>query len=54
MSYGCLDGMYQSFRIQQAEEQPSQEQQSDNTERDAIVPDIQCPLSAERLAALQH
>ncbi|XP_062260800.1 uncharacterized protein LOC133968652 isoform X3 [Platichthys flesus] len=40
--------------IQQAEEQPSQEQQSDNTEHGVIVPDIQCPLSAERLAALQH
>ncbi|CAL8406601.1 unnamed protein product [Arctogadus glacialis] len=40
--------------IQQAEEQPSQEQQSENTEHGVIVPDIQCPLSAERLAALQH
>uniref|UniRef100_A0A8C5FJ24 Integrase core domain-containing protein n=1 Tax=Gadus morhua TaxID=8049 RepID=A0A8C5FJ24_GADMO len=29
------------------EEQPSQEQQSDNTEHGVIVPDIQCPLSAE-------
>lgn len=49
-----MDGFYWSFQIQQAEEQPSQEQQSDNTEHGVIVPDIQCPLSAERLAALQH
>ncbi|CAL8341896.1 unnamed protein product [Arctogadus glacialis] len=31
--------------VQQAEEQPSQEQQSENTEHGVIVPDIQCPVS---------
>ncbi len=45
-----MDGLYLSFQIKQAEEEPKQE----TTEQGIVVPDIQCPLSQERLATLQQ
>ena len=48
-----MDGFYWSLQIQQAEGQPSEEEY-DHPEHGVIVPEIQCPLSVERLAALQH